>query len=378
MKKSILIQALGGTNWIGGLYYVKNMVFQLTLNDYIRENYEIVVYTTRENADIFHDLKEKVRIIIAKYQSGKKAKIEKLFVYLAHSIKCVFPAKKNLNKIGITSICWIPDFQHNRLPEMFSQRTIEERNKRYSNIATSGMPLILSSEDSVNDLGKFYTVRSNVYCVRFVSYISEYIRNFSESYVDSVLQKYKLRDQQYIVIMNQFWKHKNHIVALRAYEYLIKREMNNGLMLVMTGNLEDTRNPDYISEVKSIIYNSTVKDNVILLGFISREEQIAIMKKAAFVIQPSLFEGWGTVVEDAKVLDKTILLSDIPVHREQMNEKCILFDPHDPVALADLIYQESRKEHHDDVEKGIADMYKRAKEYSKGFEQLLRDLENKK
>ena len=102
------------------------------------------------------------------------------------------------------------------------------------------------------------------------------------------------------------------------------------------------------------------------------------MKNAKFVIQPSLFEGWGTVVEDAKVLDKTILLSDIPVHQEQKNEKCILFDPHDPVALANLIQQESLKEHHDDIEKGIADMYLRAKEYSEGFEQLLKDLEKRK
>ena len=45
--------------------------------------------------------------------------------------------------------------------------------------------------------------------------------------------------------------------------------------------------------------------------------------------------------------------------------------------LAHLIKDEIQKEHHDDIEKGIADMYKRAKEYSKGFEQLLKDLERR-
>jgi glycosyltransferase involved in cell wall biosynthesis len=108
-----------------------------------------------------------------------------------------------------------------------------------------------------------------------------------------------------------------------------------------------------------------------VLGFIDRTEQLVIMKNSEYVIQPSLFEGWGTVVEDAKVLDKTILLSDIPVHREQMNEKCILFDPYDPVELAELIAIETKKEHHDDIKKGLEDMHARAKEYSKGFQRLL-------
>lgn len=57
-----------------------------------------------------------------------------------------------------------------------------------------------------------------------------------------------------------------------------------------------------------------------LLGFVERTEQLCIMKNAAFIVQPSLCEGWGTVLEDAKVLDKAVLLSDIPVHREQKNE----------------------------------------------------------
>jgi len=34
-------------------------------------------------------------------------------------------------------------------------------------------------------------------------------------------------------------------------------------------------------------------------------------------VQPSLFEGWSTVVEDARALGKPIVLSDIPVHLEQ-------------------------------------------------------------
>lgn len=104
------------------------------------------------------------------------------------------------------------------------------------------------------------------------------------------------------------------------------------------------------------------------------------MKHAKFLVQPSLCEGWGTVLEDAKVLDKTVLLSDIPVHREQKNEKCKLFDPHNPKKLAELIEETAmeagKTEHADefagDTERGIANMYREAKEYSKALERVFR------
>jgi glycosyltransferase involved in cell wall biosynthesis len=54
---------------------------------------------------------------------------------------------------------------------------------------------------------------------------------------------------------------------------------------------------------------------------VSRADQIEIFRKAAAVVQPSRFEGWSTVVEDAKAVGRPMLLSDIPVHLEQAPEE---------------------------------------------------------
>ena len=62
---------------------------------------------------------------------------------------------------------------------------------------------------------------------------------------------------------------------------------------------------------------------------------ISLMHHAEAIINPSLFEGWSSSVEEAKALDKTILVSDLAVHREQKPEKGIYFDPHDAQDLAD-------------------------------------------
>ena len=201
--------------------------------------------------------------------------------------------------------------------------------------------LVLSSEDARHDLERFYPEhKCRTQVVHFVSYIEP---------------------------------------ELRAIERIKKRGLLADYDFVFTGNLEDYRNPEYINELKAIMETEPVAGSIRLLGFVERTEQLCIMKNAAFIVQPSLCEGWGTVLEDAKVLDKAVLLSDIPVHREQKNEKCTLFDPHDPDALADLIVETAERADRPeeaayfagDMMAGMANMYREAGEYAKALEKIF-------
>lgn len=373
MKESIALHAFGNNKWVGGIYYLRNIAFMLSTNKTISENYNIQVFTQPELMENFANLPSSIKIHCDKNRIVDKC--FRMFKYKLLNVFAEYPAHRDLRIIGINPVNWIMDFQHKHLPQLFTEAEIAKRNTQYSEIANSKRGLVLSSNDSLRDFREYYSKnKEEVYVVPFVSFIEPMIRSLKEEDEIIVLNKHGLNGQ-YTCIMNQFWQHKNHKIVFDAMEKLYTVYPDCELTFVFTGKMEDYRDPEYIDSLKSIINKQSIAPHVKLLGFINREEQIAIMKNALFVIQPSLFEGWGTVVEDAKVLDKTILLSDIPVHKEQMNEKCILFDPYDPATLADLIYHEAQKEHHDDVEKGIADMYKRAKEYSKGFEQLLRDLE---
>jgi len=385
MKKRLVIDAIGSNRWIGGLYYKKNILFSLTQNSEIMNKYRIVVVTEKENKILFSQFEEMVNVHYISYRFQKEKSIKrKLLLYFLSFCSYLFPCPcriemnyKPINAIG--GIYWIPDFQHYHLPQFFSEEEREDREKMNVQIAKSSFPLVLSSTDCKRDFANFCSSeKENVYVVPFVSYIESEIRGISQEREVEILRKHNLEGITYILVCNQFWRHKNHEMVLYALNALTNLNISN-LTFVFTGRLQDNKDPEYTEIIKKKFDAtiSTSSQNIKLLGFIDRTEQLTIMKNAEFIIQPSLFEGWGTVVEDAKVLDKTILLSDIPVHREQMNEKCILFDPHDPVALAHLIEDEIQKEHHDDIEKGIADMYKRAKEYSKGFEQLLKDLERK-
>lgn len=375
-KTKLLINGMGGAGWIGGLYYKRNILFSLLSNELISKQVAITVVTEKENAHIFSTFSDKIDIKCISYRSGREQTLKFMLQSLLSGANVIYPHfGKRQKLLPSKGIHWIPDFQHNRLPTFFQQDEIDSRNTSFQMIADDDCPLVLSSKASLVDFQEFYsTEKKNVYVVPFVSYIEPELKQMEKETEARVLEKFDLTRKRYIAVMNQFWQHKNHMVIFKAMKKYFDANENQDILFVFTGAVEDYRNPEYIQRLKEIMEEPHIKDHTKLLGFIDRMEQLAVMKNAEYIIQPSLFEGWGTVVEDAKVLNKTILLSDIPVHREQKNEKCILFDPYDAKELAELIECENKKIHADDVSAGIADMHSRAVEYSKGFEQLLVDM----
>lgn len=375
--KTINIKSFDSKEWIGGLYYKRNIIFSLLQNPYIKNNYKIQVSTYNENYDFFNVFScDNYTVVIGK-EENTFDKINNVLSYAKDGISYIYPSSSKFfyHLLGICAIQWIPDFQHNQFPEYFDDKSLKSRSEYYQSICDNSDPLILSSNDCKRDFIQFYGDKEDIYVVPFVSYLEPEIKQISAIYEKRVLEKFELTDIPYVCISNQFWKHKNHIVIFQAIKQLCLK--NKELLFVFTGFPKDLRDTNYYNSLLEIMDDKNVKPHIRVLGFIDRSEQLIIMKNSEFIIQPSLFEGWGTVVEDAKVLDKKIILSDIPVHREQMNENCILFNPYSPEKLAEVINKEKNIKHHDNIEKGINDMYRRAKIYSEGFEKLLRDRERK-
>lgn len=346
----ILIDAFGNNSWIGGLYYKYNIIYSLLQNEYIVDHCELFVMVDSSSQKLFEKFKDAVTLINVNITSHRDCQFKIIINYIKYRCNYFYCGFESWYRLfGVNEICWIPDFQAKESPHNFSAREVEKWDKIYGKISRDHRPLVLSSHDSYHSFRKYYgSQKKEVYIVPFVSYIEPTLSRVSQCDEIEIISRYKLTGIKYACIMNQFWKHKNHKVVFEAISKL-KKSNNCPLTFVFTGKMEDYRNPDYTEYIKKIIDDNNLNDNIRILGFIERNEQLVIMKNASFVIQPSLFEGWGTVVEDAKVLNKTILLSDIPVHREQMNMKCKLFDPHNPEELAQLISEEMFIEHNDNM-----------------------------
>ena len=93
------------------------------------------------------------------------------------------------------------------------------------------------------------------------------------------------------------------------------------MTFVCTGSDLGANADSYSLELLELIQSLSLGSNLRLLGILPRVDQIEVMRHCCAVIQPSLFEGWSTVVEDARAIGRPIIASDIPVHREQLGDQ---------------------------------------------------------
>ncbi|NFO47803.1 glycosyltransferase family 4 protein [Clostridium botulinum] len=381
IRKKIFFDVCGNDNWIGGIYYLKNILWSINYNENIKRNYKIIVLTDRRYKELFEKLEDGMEI----HYYNSNSKISRLilllkillirqvdYIYYYHEYK--FDLFNILRK---KAIYWVPDFQELHYPEYFTENQLVERKERICNILQSDRPLVLSSEDCIKDMETYnFDINKKPYLVRFVSYIEDEVGNLTDEFCSNILDKYNLQNKNYFFISNQFWQHKNHNVILKMIKKYKDEIVMRKILFVFSGSVKDYRNKSFYNELLKYINDNDVKDKIRILGFIDREDQLALMKKSRAVIQPTLFEGWGTVLEDSKVLDKIVILSDIPVHREQKNDNCIMFNPNDVDSLYLSIMKCLTIKHNDNIKIGINQMKKNAFEYSKELERLFKDYRN--
>jgi glycosyltransferase involved in cell wall biosynthesis len=233
------------------------------------------------------------------------------------------------------AIGWLPDFQHRTLPGFFSAAECATRERAYSGVAKRASVVLLSSHAMREEFERYYHGhRARVLVLPFPSPVV-----FEELPADpaSAVQKYRL-PADFVLVANQFWQHKNHELVVEAIRLL--GESGIDVPVVMTGLPADYRDPSNatVSRVLQKIATSDLAGKIVVLGQVPYADLVALMRMAAFVLQPSRYEGWNTSVEDAKALGRPVICSDIAVHREQgAGHDAAFFDADDAEGLAAVI-----------------------------------------
>lgn len=237
---------------------------------------------------------------------------------------------KSFFKIG-----WIPDFQHAHLPGFFSPNEIASRDRLFNTIAANSDLVFLSSNDAFDHYKRFFPpeLHYKARVLRFVSQVDVRYFEFDGLVLASLVEKYGVKEK-FIYIPNQFWKHKNHIAVLRAAKILRDKGVN--FCFVFTGHKHDYRAPGLYGSLDEYVLNNGLSDNVFFLGSVPYYDVMALLRFSVAVVNPSLFEGWSSTVEECKSAGKRMILSDIPVHREQC-PNALFFDSDSPEQLARLI-----------------------------------------
>ena len=333
--------------WIGGTYYIINLIHTLSiLEDKFKP--ELIILSDKKDYQfllkqidypyISYDLFDenptsKLGRFLNKV-TGKFIGKKLLYRRMKNELDGIFPFENNnfFNDIPLEKrIYWIPDFQDKRLPHFFTAEDLNKRDERNSWISYHSKKLVVSSESVLRDLQEFYpNYKTNVQVVHFAVTHPKY----DNLDIDQLKSEYQL-PKEYYFAPNQFWAHKNQITIIKAIAELKEQGIN--VVVAFSGKENDNRNPDYFQGLKKVVEVNDLTDNIKFLGFLDREVQLQLMKHSKAIIQPSLFEGWSTVIEDAMAMNQTIVASDLEVNIEQLGKKGIYFERLNHSQLANIL-----------------------------------------
>jgi glycosyltransferase involved in cell wall biosynthesis len=229
-------------------------------------------------------------------------------------------------------ICY-PDFQFRHLPELFKPGEVQQREEEWSYIATHAAGVLSISQATANDALKSHPqIAPKLHVCGFPPI-------FEAADLQKDPQDIRCRfslPERFFLVCNQFWEHKNHLLILRALSDL-KRQGITPPAVAFTGRPYDQRRPEFFGNLLRSVHEHDLHPYCRFLGVLPRDEQVALIRAAEAVIQPSRFEGRGAITEETCMLGTQLLCSELPSHREMNLPGAIFFDVDDTGKLAELL-----------------------------------------
>jgi glycosyltransferase involved in cell wall biosynthesis len=250
-----------------------------------------------------------------------------------HRIDVVFEnAQFHGARLGIPAIAWIPDFQHRELPHLFSRTAWWKRELGFRAQIAAGRTIMLSSHDARDACERHYP--TTVGCTHVVRFAVPSAGRPDAVAIRSAREAHGL-PERYFYMPNQFWQHKNHTLVIEALALL--KQAGHSIVVAASGKQLDPYRPNHFARVVARMAEADVVDQFRLLGLIPYEHVAPLLAGSVALLNPSLFEGWSTTVEEARALQVPMVLSDLAVHHEQASGIARFFDRTSASSLANAL-----------------------------------------
>jgi hypothetical protein len=347
--KRLGIPMIGGKNWMGGIAYTELLLKALqTAPAAERPECRLIVDS---RTWLEWPLYERLRpffacAVVRMFPEMTEAQQAELEEQIALPVSYVLTEEELFAQIDVyypaifssfqspKAISWIPDFQHHLWPEFFPAAERQARDREALAVLAQASLLVFSSQAVQSDFRRFFPGQQIPTAV--LPFYSLPEDGWFSGDPAQTAADYEL-PERFFICCNQFWLHKNHKILGDALAW-VKQQHGLKISLVCTGSDADYRSGGYIPLLKRYWQSLGVSGQIRSLGMIPRSDQLQLIRRSLAVVQPSLAEGWSTVVEDARALGKKMYLSDIAVHREQAPAGSLCFDPWDAAELGRLLY----------------------------------------
>lgn len=233
----------------------------------------------------------------------------------------------------IPTLAWFPDLQHQKLTQYFSRQEFWRREFCFRAQAKHNRHVMVSSHDAKDDTLLYYPTLSadRIHVVRFATPV---MQRPSRDQIDATMKKYSI-DGPYYFLPNRFWAHKNHLTVVEMLAMAKKK--NKSITVIACGNPSDSRNPQHFDRLMTRVADLQLETQFRYIGQVPGDDLTPLAINSRALINPSLFEGWSTTVEEAKALGIPMILSDLDVHREQCGDGAAYFERESPEDLLRVI-----------------------------------------
>lgn len=211
-------------------------------------------------------------------------------------------------KVDAPSVVTLFDLQHLDLPDLFGRAERAYRRLAYEGAARNADAVVVNSQfvrrSVIERLGvppeRIHTIPLGIDHDRFTPADEE--------------------REPFLLYPARPWPHKNHERLFEAFA-LLRRERPD-LQLVLTGGGHDGR---------------AVPERVVVRGLVSGAELASLYRRAACMVFPSLYEGFGQPPLEAMACACPVAASNIPAIAEACGDAAALFDPTDPEDIAAVV-----------------------------------------
>jgi glycosyltransferase involved in cell wall biosynthesis len=223
---------------------------------------------------------------------------------------------------------YVYDFQHRHLPQLFRPRSARRRDREFRRMLARAPSVIVNARAVADDIRQFVPeARAEVFALPFSPLPSPEWFGLTAANTGA-----PVIPGRYLIVCNQFWKHKDHGTVFRAFAELATSHPD--VHLVCTGDTSDFRDMGYFPGLLALADELGIRPRLHVLGMVPKRQQIALLQEAAGLVQATLSEGGpgGGAAYDALSLGVPALLSDIAVNREIADEGVTFFkagDAHD-------------------------------------------------
>jgi len=221
----------------------------------------------------------------------------------------------------------VHDLSWHHVPESYSALD-RFRQRRWVSLAVRLADRIVAvSETTRGDLSALFPEAARKTAVIPPGVEDRFFAEWGRREEQRVRDRYSL-DGRYLLTLGSFHPRKNLVNLVEAYDRFRSRNPGRILLLIAGRGGKDS------GRLLSRIVRSPFRREILLSGYVPREDLPALYAGADLLVFPSLYEGFGIPALEAMAVGTPVVTSDLPVFEEVCGAAALRFDPEDPDSIA--------------------------------------------